>query len=117
MSRSAFRMSIEFAMLDGRKECVPGFEDSSGGHITFKSWPCKIKLVGPGSHVFDGFNGEPFDREAWVSHMIEKFKEEMTLDAHFGGVLKSLFGNVFDQAKTHCDEHHADVKERFNQKK
>lgn len=121
MSRSSFRLSIEYAMLDGRKECVPGFEDSSGGHIMFKSIPCRLKLVGPGSSTFDGISWDadgnpislPYDREEWVNYMVEKFKEEAIRDAHFGGLLKLLFGNVFDQAKAHCDANHIDQRIRF----
>jgi len=117
MSRSTFRISLEFAMLDGRKKCVPGFEDSTGGHIIFKSGACKMKLVGPGSNVFDGISwdesgnvvDQPYDREEWVNYMVEKFREEVNRD----GVLRYLFGSVFDQAKAHCDEHHNDYRERF----
>lgn len=103
MSRSVFRISLEYAMLDGRKTCVPGFEDSSGGHIIFKTGPYRLKLVGPGSWHFED---KAFDREMCIDHMVEQLKEEIINDAHFSRVLRVIFSDLFDQAKAHCDEYH-----------
>jgi hypothetical protein len=98
-------MTLEFAMLDENDLCIPGFEDTSGGHTTFKHGPFKLRLVGPSSNAFDEIQ-QPFERDKWVAHMVEQFKR----DDH---TLRCVFEQLFDMAKAHCDEHHKDLRERF----
>ncbi len=121
MSRSGWRLGLDFHMLEGRKACVPGFEDSSGGHTRFTT-KIKLRSGGPASNVFDGItwglHGEElpqeYDEEAWVELYAKRLAEELTFDDN--RTLKQLMRNLFKQAKQHCDEHHADVRERLKPK-
>lgn len=113
MSRSGFHLGLTFSMLEGRKACVPGFEDSSGGHTVFKT-TMKTRTVGPGSGVFDEVD-EPYDEEKWVAHIAQELATDLTYDDN--RFLKSLVRNVFAQAAEHCDELHQDQKERFKKER
>lgn len=116
MSRSSFHLNVTFNMLENRKACVPGYEDSSGGHLHFKSGTFKTRVVGPESGHFDGAytyhdsKRQPeFDMESWVDHLAKKMIEDLqSNDMH---LLKHVLRNVLTQAKQHCDEHHADIRE------
>lgn len=111
MSKSAFIMGVEFHMLDARKECVPGFEDWSSGHITFKT-KFRSKAAAPGSWVIDDQYGEvTFNKEKWAEHCAREIIEDLTFDDN--RKLRRILVALFEQARAHCDEHHADIRERF----
>ncbi len=104
-------MGIEFHMLDARKECVPGFEDWSCGHVPFKT-KFKIRGGAPSSFAIDDQYGAlPFDKEAWAKHCAEEIIKDLTFDDN--RKLRTIIASLFDQARAHCDEHHADIRERF----
>lgn len=98
-------MSLRYDMLDPRKACVPGHEDWSDGHIRFDSGAYKLPWVGytPGSFDLDS---DDFDREKVITLLVEELKNNGN-----DQVLRALFGSVLDQARAHCDEHHADLRE------
>lgn len=115
MSASRISLCLQLAMLDGRKECVPGFEDSSGGYILFSS-SCKTKCNGPSSWTFDELD-VPYNKEDWVTSIVDLIKRELIIDAGMGDrMLRALVGSLLDQSKAHCDEHHADQREKFRKK-
>lgn len=117
MSRSKFRISLDYAMLDGEKACVPGYEDSSGGHIIFNSGKVSLRTIGPASSAFDELE-QPYDHEKMITHVVEKIKEEIALGHQNGdSMLRSLIGNVLTQAKQHCDEHHKELREKHKNDK
>jgi len=118
MSRSRFRIRLDWSMLENRKACVPGFEDSSGGHLTFKTGPCSLRVNGPESGHIDGAYtyhddkpAPPFDMEQWIDHLAKRIIED--LSAGEMRVLKYMIRDVLTQAKTHCDECHQDIREQF----
>lgn len=105
-------------MLENRKACVPGYEDSSGGHLHFKTGPCSLRVYGPESGHIDGAwtdhddkPAPPFDMEKWVDHLARRIIED--LQAQDMRLLKYMIRDVLTQAKAHCDEHHGDIRERF----
>lgn len=106
MSKSFFIMKLDFYMLDGRIECNPEYADSSGGSTHFSTQHFKLKCWGPPSWEFDGTDGVQYDKEKLVEETVNKLLREFTLDAH--NSLKKIVGNLFDQAKKHCEEHHKD---------
>lgn len=107
MSRSQMMMIIEYSMLDGRTECVPEMVDWTAGHIRFKSGHFKLRVRPPASWHFDECDA-PYDREAWIAHT----KSELIDELKFGCTFDRVIGNLYDRAKAHCDENHADLRER-----
>ncbi len=107
MSRSRFKMNLEFHMLDGRWQCVPELRDTSGGHMIFKTGNFALRTGGPASWTFDELDG-PYDREKWIVNTKARFIEEMTKT----NLLDHMFGGLFDQAKQHCDDCHKDMRAR-----
>jgi len=118
MSRSCFTIMLDWHMLENRKACVPGYEDSSGGHLQFKVGPCKLRVHGPESGHIDGAwtdhddkPAPPFDMEKWVDYLADDIIEDLM--AGDKRLLKYMVRNVLTQAKEHCDACHQDVSERF----
>ena len=104
-------------MLDGRKACVPGFEDSSGGHIHFKAGPYSLRVCGPGSNHFDEANTDressntpSFDLEAWVDQLAKEIIFDLTTGDRT--VLKAAIRNLLLQAQQHCESEHGDIRKR-----
>jgi hypothetical protein len=113
VSRSIWTIGLDFHMLDARKACVPGYEDSTGGHVAFNSGKCKLRVRGPGSWALDDMYGaQPFDKEQWVEAISAEILRELSRDDNT--VLKSLIRRTLDQARAHCDENHADIREQFS---
>jgi hypothetical protein len=112
MSRSKISIELYYSMLDGREECVPEMAGWSGGHKQFKSGRISTRVCGPASWTFDELDG-PYDREACVQLAYDKLKEELMSEsgAH---MLKSMLGNMFDQAKAHCDAEHQEYRKQKN---
>jgi hypothetical protein len=100
-------MKLDYHMLDGREECVPEMKGWSSGHIHFTFGPWKLRVSGPSSWTFDELD-EPYDREKWIALIKSKIIEDLTR----GRTLDCALGNLFDQAKKHCDENHKDMRER-----
>jgi hypothetical protein len=108
-------------MLEGRKACVPGYEDSSAGHTKTQGAWTKVR-GGPDSCVFDciewGLHGEQlqgtYDEEALVDRYSKKILDELT--AVDNRLLKYLVRTNLQQAKKHCDECHGDIREKFAKK-
>jgi hypothetical protein len=100
-------MTIEYSMLDGRTECVPEMADWTAGHIHFKSGHFKLKVRPPASWHFDEFDG-PYDREKWIA----RAKEELIQELSQGRIFDHVIGGLYDRAKQHCDDRHADLRER-----
>ena len=121
MSVSYWHIRLDFDMLEGRKACVPGFEDSSAGHTRFCAYG-KVR-GGPDSNVFDcitwGLHGEPlpgtYDEEKHVDWYAKKILDELT--ARDNHMLKHLVRTNLQQAKKHCDECHGDIREKYGPKK
>lgn len=111
-------MSLDWHMLENRKACVPGYEDSSGGHLTFKSGACSLRVCGPESgHIDGGYTDHddkqapPFDMEKWVDFLAESIvKDLISNNMH---TLKCMVRSCLTQAKEHCDEHHGDIREKL----
>jgi len=99
-------------MLDGRKECVPGYEDSSGGCVSF-STTMRLKTSGPGSSTFDSLDC-PYDKDNWVKYTVEELEKEFEICGK--QMLTSTIEQLFDKAKLHCDEHHKNVRLKFKDK-
>jgi len=121
MSTSRFRIRLDWHMLENRKACVPGFEDSSGGHLTFKTGPYSLRVNGPESGHIDGAytyhddkQAPPFDMEAWVDRLAARIVED--LQANDMHLLKVAVRDVLTQAKQHCDECHGDIREQLKNK-
>lgn len=121
MSTSRFRLRLDWSMLENRKACVPGFEDSSGGHLQFKTGPYSLRTRGPESGHIDGTytyhstdRHPPFDMEVWVAHLAKEIAEELAFDDC--RLLKVAVRDVLTQAKQHCDECHQDIREQFKEK-
>ena len=111
MSRSSIMINLRYAMLDGNNPCVPGFEDSSGGHTSFTTGWCKMKVWPHSSSTFDEIHCDPYDRDACVKVVVAKIKEQIAAEEKYGDpFLTYLVGNLFDQAKAHCDEAHQDLR-------
>jgi len=116
MSRSSFMFDVTFNMLENRKACVPGYEDSSGGHLHFRSGTFKSRVTGPESGHIDGAytyhddkQAPPFDMEFWVDKLASEIIQDLqSNDMH---TLKRVLRNVLTQAKEHCDECHGDIRE------
>src|SRR5579871_2740281 len=78
MSRSCWLVGVEFHMLDARKECVPGFEDWSSGHIPFKT-RAKMRVYGPSSFaVDDQYGALPFDKDKWAEYVANEIVTDLT---------------------------------------
>lgn len=101
-------MKLEFHMLEGRKECVPGFEDSSAGHTLFKTGTMKLRVRAPSSGAFDELN-DPYDRELWADFIVDEIKKDAQL-------LRYAVIDLLKQAEKHCEEHHQDVKRLYGKK-
>jgi hypothetical protein len=121
MSTSRFRLRLDWHMLENRKACVPGFEDSSGGHLQFKTGPYTLRVNGPESGHIDGTytyhsadRAPPFDIEAWVDHIAKQIVEDLSsCDMR---LLKVAVRDVLTQAKQHCDECHQDIRDQYKEK-
>lgn len=106
MSRSSFKMKLDFDMLDGRWQCRPEMRDSTGGHMHFSTGTLRLRTGGPASWHFDELD-EPYDRERWIADTKARLLEEFTLS----NTLDHLLGRLFDMAREHCKEHHEDLRE------
>jgi len=122
VSVSSWFVKLEFHMLEGRKACVPGYEDWSSGHTKTKGAVAKVR-GGPDSNVFDcitwGLHDEPlpgtYDEEKLVDHYAKRIIEDLT--ARDSQSLKYLVRENLRQAKAHCDECHGDIREKYGVKK
>lgn len=94
-------MRLDYSMLDAHKECVPGYEDSSGGHITFPSGAMKLRTSGPSSSTFDS---PDYDQEKTVDFFVDKLWEEF--EHHGKAYLRAFLTRHCIEAKAHCDDHH-----------
>lgn len=121
MSTSGWFLKLEFHMLEGRKACVPGYEDSSGGHTKTQGAWAKIR-GGPDSNVFDcitwGLHDEvlpgTYDEEALVDRYTKRILDDLM--ARDCATLKYLVRTNLQQAKQHCDECHGDIREKYGKK-
>ncbi len=105
MSWSLFTIGLQFHMLDGRKECVPGFEDSSGGHLMFTSGQAKLRSRQANNS--SNIESPEFDIEAASRAVVEDIKQELDYDRERGDAkLMSLVRLCLVKAKQHCCEVH-----------
>lgn len=105
MSWSLFTLGLQFHMLDGRKECVPGFENSSAGHLMFTSGQAKLRS----RQANNSWNIESpdFDIEAQTRAVVDDIKRELDYDRERGDAkLMTLVRLCLVKAKQHCSEVH-----------
>lgn len=114
MSRSSLVLKLDYHMLEGRKECVPGYEDSTGGHLKFSSGAVKLRVHPHGSGMFDELF-EPYDRDAAVATVVREIMEDLSHNGEY--YFTALIGRLYDQAKEHCDAVHGDHRERIKNEK
>lgn len=71
-----------------------------------------MRVYGPSSFaVDDQYGALPFDKDKWAEYVANEIVTDLTFDNN--RKLKAMVKSLLEQARTHCDEHHADIRERF----